>query len=33
MKESILMGKRILAVDDKPDLLAVLEKEILEKIK
>jgi DNA-binding response OmpR family regulator len=30
MKESILMGKRILAVDDKPDLLAVLEKEILE---
>jgi DNA-binding NarL/FixJ family response regulator len=30
MKESILMGKRILAVDDKPDVLAVLEKEILE---
>jgi len=28
MKESILMGKRILAVDDKPDVLAVLEKEI-----
>jgi CheY-like chemotaxis protein len=30
MKESILMGKRILAVDNKPEVLAALEKEILE---
>lgn len=30
MKEAILTGKRILAVDDKRDVLAVLEKEILE---
>ncbi len=30
MKESILTGKRILVVDDKPDVLAVLRKEILE---
>ena len=30
MKESILAGKRILAVDDEPDVLAVLEEEILE---
>lgn len=29
MKESILNGKRILAVDDEPDVLAVLEEEIL----
>ncbi len=28
MKESVLMGKRILVVDDKPSLLTVLEKEI-----
>ena len=30
MKESLLMGKRILAVDDKTDVLAVLESEISE---
>ena len=30
MRESTLVGKRILAVDDKPDVLAVLQKEILE---
>lgn len=30
MKESILKGKRILAVDDEPDVLATLEEEILE---
>jgi len=30
MKESILNGKRILAVDDEPDVLDVLEEEILE---
>lgn len=30
MAESILNGKRILAVDDEPDILAVLEEEILE---
>jgi CheY-like chemotaxis protein len=30
MKESILNGKRILAVDDEPDVLTVLEEEILE---
>jgi CheY-like chemotaxis protein len=29
MKESILDGKRILAVDDEPDVLTVLEEEIL----
>jgi CheY-like chemotaxis protein len=29
MKESILNGKRILAVDDEPDVLMVLEEEIL----
>jgi len=29
MKESILSNKRILAVDDEPDILAVLEEEIL----
>ena len=29
MKESILNGKRILAVDDEPDILIVLEEEIL----
>ena len=29
MAESILNGKRILAVDDEPDVLAVLEEEIL----
>ncbi len=29
MKESILKGKRILAVDDEPDVLAALEEEIL----
>jgi CheY-like chemotaxis protein len=29
MTESILNGKRILAVDDEPDVLAVLEEEIL----
>jgi len=29
MRESILNGKRILAVDDEPDVLAVLEEEIL----
>ncbi len=29
MKESILNGKRILAVDDEPDVLNVLEEEIL----
>jgi len=29
MKESVLDGKRILAVDDEPDVLAVLEEEIL----
>jgi CheY-like chemotaxis protein len=28
MKESVLTGKRILAVDDKPEVLTVLEKEI-----
>ncbi len=28
MKESILNGKRILAVDDEPDVLTVLEEEI-----
>jgi len=28
MKESILNGKRIMAVDDDPDILAMLEKEI-----
>ena len=28
MKESILNGKRLLAVDDEPDVLAVLEQEI-----
>ncbi len=30
MPESILNGKRILAVDDEPDVLTVLEEEILE---
>ena len=30
MAESILNGKRILAVDDEPDLLTVLEEEIME---
>ncbi len=30
MAESILNGKRILAVDDEPDILAVLEEEILD---
>ena len=30
MKESILNGKRILAVDDEPDILMVLEEEILQ---
>jgi len=30
MAKSILNGKRILAVDDEPDILAVLEEEILE---
>ena len=30
MKESILNGKRILAVDDEPDILTVLEEEIQE---
>jgi hypothetical protein len=30
MKESILKGKRILAVDDEPDVLTVLEEKILE---
>jgi CheY-like chemotaxis protein len=29
MKESILKGKRILAVDDEPDVLTILEEEIL----
>jgi hypothetical protein len=29
MKESILKGKRILAVDDERDVLAILEEEIL----
>jgi hypothetical protein len=29
MKESILNGKRILAVDDEPDVLTILEEEIL----
>ena len=30
MAENILNGKRILAVDDEPDVLAILEEEILE---
>jgi len=30
MKESILRGKRILAVDDEPDVLTVLQEEILD---
>jgi CheY-like chemotaxis protein len=30
MKESVLMGKRILAVDDKPHVLTAIEKEISE---
>ena len=30
MQESILNGKRILAVDDEPDVLSVLEEEIME---
>ena len=30
MKESILNGKRILAVDDEPDVLTVLEEEVLD---
>ena len=30
MRESILNGKKILAVDDEPDVLAVLEEEIKE---
>jgi CheY-like chemotaxis protein len=30
MKKSILAGKRILAVDDEPDVLAILEEEILD---
>jgi CheY-like chemotaxis protein len=30
MKESVLMGKRILAADDKPDVLTVLERKISE---
>ncbi|MCX5815810.1 MAG: response regulator [Proteobacteria bacterium] len=30
MKESILDGKKILAVDDEPDVLTVLEEEIIE---
>ena len=30
MKESILNSKRILAVDDEPDVLDVLEEEILQ---
>jgi CheY-like chemotaxis protein len=29
MKESVLKGKRILAVDDEPDVLTVLQEEIL----
>ena len=29
MPESILNGKNILAVDDEPDVLAVLEEEIM----
>jgi CheY-like chemotaxis protein len=29
MKESILKGKRILAVDDEPDVLKILEEEVL----
>jgi len=29
MKESVLNGNRILAVDDEPDVLTVLEEEIL----
>ncbi len=29
MKSSILDGKKILAVDDEPDVLAVLEEEIM----
>ena len=29
MKESILNGKRVLAVDDEPDILEILEEEIL----
>ena len=29
MKESILNGKKILAVDDEPDVIAILEEEIL----
>ena len=29
MKESVLEGKKILAVDDEPDVLAVLEEEIM----
>ena len=29
MKDSILKGKRILAVDDEPDILKILEEEIL----
>lgn len=30
MKESVLNGKRILAVDDEPDVLTVLEEEIMD---
>ncbi|MBS1233343.1 MAG: hypothetical protein H6R42_997, partial [Nitrospirae bacterium] len=30
MSESILNGKKILAVDDEPDVLAVLEEEIMD---
>ena len=29
MKETVLSGKRILAVDDEPDVLMVLQEEIL----
>ncbi|MCJ7746756.1 MAG: response regulator [Desulfobacterales bacterium] len=32
MKESVLNGKRILAVDDEPDVLTVLEEEILDAV-
>ncbi len=30
MSESILNGKKILAVDDEPDVLTVLEEEIMD---
>ncbi len=32
MPESILNGKKILAVDDEPDVLNVLEEEIMESL-